>query len=456
GPQVFQRHGLAAHRVVGHGDDDAGDARSAAARPITARAFNVGGPLAVRSHPVAASRRLLQKLFQGGHVHVAFERMVRRRVARFRDGQVHGPQAVAHDVGPGRVEVGVAHHRLAFLPDAAEQHVLRAPPLVGGDDVLKPRLPGHRLPQPAAVGAARVRFVAEEHARPLAVAHGAGAAVGQQVDNDLLRRQGEQIVAGFFNPAQPLLAAGQHERFYDFGAIRFCTGTHDTTSSVGVRPGRRGRSDGPRAVGSIVSCGQTGRRRSDAPSFLVNTSMRGSSANSSPSPGAEPLSRPASAFASASGSPSKCPARRRYASAPAWPGMYDNIDCPSAAASAKRTERGTAQSLSTGTFPWNRCSSRSSSARTWRKRPSNMVGKMPATFSLLLTCTCTLRTKRSSTSTARVDKNSHTSGTSTSSDAANALTVKSPSDGWQSMSTKSYSSRKGASMPASRRSLFTV
>src|SRR5690606_11624190 len=102
------------------------------------------------------------------------------------------------------------------------------------DDVLKPRQPGHRLPQPAEVGAARVRFVAEEHARPLAVAHGAGAAVGQQVDNDLLRRQGEQIVAGFFNPAQPLLAAGQHDRFYDFGAIRFCTGTHDTTSSSGA------------------------------------------------------------------------------------------------------------------------------------------------------------------------------------------------------------------------------
>ncbi len=54
------------------------------------------------------------------------------------------------------------------------------------------------------VAAAGVGLVAQHHARPLAVAHGAGAAVGQQVDVDIVGAQQEGVVAGL---EQRLLAA---------------------------------------------------------------------------------------------------------------------------------------------------------------------------------------------------------------------------------------------------------
>ncbi len=44
---------------------------------------------------------------------------------------------------------------------------------------------------------AGVRFVALHHGRPLVVAHGAGAGIGQKVDVDIFRFEQENVVTRF-------------------------------------------------------------------------------------------------------------------------------------------------------------------------------------------------------------------------------------------------------------------
>ena len=105
--QVRERDWLAAARVVGHGDEDDGHA--------------------------AAS--LVEEAVERVHVHVALERMDRRRVAALLDHEIDRLGAGGLDVRPGRVEVGVVGHRLARPAEDAEQDLLGRPALVGGDHV---------------------------------------------------------------------------------------------------------------------------------------------------------------------------------------------------------------------------------------------------------------------------------------------------------------------------------
>ncbi len=66
--------------------------------------------------------------------------------------------------------------------------------LVGGNDVLVAIIGLDGLFQMVEIATAGIGFVAQHQARPLAVAHGAGAAIGQQVDVDILRAQEEGVV----------------------------------------------------------------------------------------------------------------------------------------------------------------------------------------------------------------------------------------------------------------------
>ena len=70
-------------------------------------------------------------------IHVALERVDDRWVAPLLDDQVDRLGAGELDVGPGRVEVGVAGDRLAGTPDDGEEDLLGRPALVGRDDVLE-------------------------------------------------------------------------------------------------------------------------------------------------------------------------------------------------------------------------------------------------------------------------------------------------------------------------------
>ena len=88
---------------------------------------------------------------------------------------------------PGMTSPGMNHD--------LRQDVLRGAPLMRGDEILISIILSYSLPQVVKVLAAGIGFVAQHHARPLAVAHGVGAAVGQQVDVDVLGAQQKGVVA---------------------------------------------------------------------------------------------------------------------------------------------------------------------------------------------------------------------------------------------------------------------
>ncbi len=66
---------------------------------------------------------------------------------------------------------------------------------MGGEHVGVARDLLHHVPQPVIAGGAGVGLVTPHHRRPLLLAHGAGAGVGQQVNVNLVGPQGKDVVA---------------------------------------------------------------------------------------------------------------------------------------------------------------------------------------------------------------------------------------------------------------------
>ncbi len=139
---------------------------------------------------------LLQQAVQLAHVHVALERMLQGRVLPFGDGDVDGGGAAELDVGACGIEVRVADEDLARAAQVAIDDAFRGAALVRGEDVRHagevPHFPLHALPAPRT----GIGLIALHHARPLPGAHGAGAAIGHEVDHHIVRSQQERIVVG--------------------------------------------------------------------------------------------------------------------------------------------------------------------------------------------------------------------------------------------------------------------
>ena len=107
---------------------------------------------------------------------------------------------------------------------------------------------------------------------------------------------------------------------------------------------------------------------------------------------------------------------------------------PATVVSGKRTVRVTTV---WNTLSPNASSTREKTSRPWLVRPSYMVAKIPSRVSCGLSRSCTFSIVSTSRATPRRLKNSHSSGMITPCEAVSALTVSRPSEGWQSMSTKS-------------------
>ena len=169
GAHVGHAHRLAAARVVGDGQHDAGDTLAA---------------------------ETLDRVFERNQVHVALEGMDQPRLAALGDHQVARLGARVLDMGPRGVEMGVVEHHFARPRDVGEEHVLRRTALVRGDHVLKARDIAHGGLKLVERRRARIGLIAGDHARPLARGHRPGAAVGQQVDQHVARLEQERVVPG--------------------------------------------------------------------------------------------------------------------------------------------------------------------------------------------------------------------------------------------------------------------
>ena len=123
---------------------------------------------------------------------------VQRGVVAFFDDQIDGFGADEFDVGAGGVEVGVVGNDVAFLAGHAEQDALGGASLMGGDDVTVAEDVLDGILEAVEAAAAGVAFVAFHDGGPLVRGHGAGAGVGEQVDQDIVGGEEEQVVVGGF------------------------------------------------------------------------------------------------------------------------------------------------------------------------------------------------------------------------------------------------------------------
>ena len=193
---VLHRDGLAAHGVVGHGED----------------------------HEGHIALVLLQHLLQLLEAHITLEGHLELRVVGLGDGHVDGEGLAALDVALGGVEVGIAGHHHAGLDQVGEQHVLGRAALVRRDDVLEARDVGDGVLHVVERAGAAVALVAHHHGAPLAVAHGAGAGVGEEVDVDVVGFEHEDVLVGFFEPFLTLFAGGFADGFDHLDFPSFCKG----------------------------------------------------------------------------------------------------------------------------------------------------------------------------------------------------------------------------------------
>ena len=169
---------------------------------------------------------LAQHALQRSEVHVPLERMVERGHAAFRNRNIQRLGAHRLDIAARRVEMGVRRDQVALLGDQREQQVLRRPALVGRDDVPEVHQVLHRRLEAVEARRPGIALVAGHHGAPLGRAHRRGAAIGQKVDDHIVRIQLEQIVTCRLQQAFALLARGHPDRLDGLDAERFNDGLH--------------------------------------------------------------------------------------------------------------------------------------------------------------------------------------------------------------------------------------
>ena len=170
-------------------------------------------------------------------IHVALEIEARLRVGGFGDGQVHGARAGEFDIGAGGIEVRVAGDDVAGLAQHGEEDALRRAALVRGDHVAEAGEFIDHVLQAEETLAAGVGFVTAHHRRPLLRGHGAGAGIGQQVDQDVTRWNQEKVIAGFPQVLLAFVARGVPQRLYALDAERLDDGLHRARSGEAGRLG---------------------------------------------------------------------------------------------------------------------------------------------------------------------------------------------------------------------------
>ena len=151
---------------------------------------------------------LLDEVFQGLQIDVALEGVFAGRIVSLGNDDVDERPAGQFLVQPRGGEVHVAGHEVARLDQQPREDMLGAASLVRRNQMAIAVILLHRVFEVVEVAAAGVGLVAEHHAGPLPVAHGVGAAVGQQVDVDVFGAQQEGVVARL---GQRRLALGARE-----------------------------------------------------------------------------------------------------------------------------------------------------------------------------------------------------------------------------------------------------
>ena len=136
---------------------------------------------------------------------------------RLRHGDVDPRAARERHVLARRREVQVRRDDPAGPDQHPREEVLGAAALVGGDQMPVAVEVVHRLLEPEVAARARVRLVAELHGRALLLGERRRAAVGEQVDEDVLGAQQEGVVSRLDDRLRATLRRLQDDRLHDLG-----------------------------------------------------------------------------------------------------------------------------------------------------------------------------------------------------------------------------------------------
>ena len=162
----------------------------------------------------------LQRPLEGGEVDVALEGVDLRRHPALGDDEVARLRLLDLHVGPRRVEVVVVGDDLSRLEQAVEEDALGGAALVGRDDVAEPGQVLDHVAEAEEGAAPRVGLVALHDRAPLRGRHRAGAGVGEEVDEHVLRPQAKDVVARLREGPLPVLAVGELDRLHRLDAER--------------------------------------------------------------------------------------------------------------------------------------------------------------------------------------------------------------------------------------------
>ena len=142
----------------------------------------------------AAAAHALDEALECSHIHIAFEGVQHCGLAALGDRQIDSFSAGKLDVGTRGVEVSVVGNDVPFLTRDAEEDALSRAALVGGNDVPVTEDVLDGIPETVEAAAARVALIAFHDGGPLMGRHGAGAGIGEQVDEDIVGGQEKEIV----------------------------------------------------------------------------------------------------------------------------------------------------------------------------------------------------------------------------------------------------------------------
>ena len=209
-----------------------------------------GGPEVLEAHRLPATRVARHRAHDQGHVgalggqqgleppevEIALERVAVSRVGRLRYRQVDRPRAAVLDVGPGRVEMRVARHGLPSAAQQLEEDALAGAPLVGRQRVLEPGDVTDGIAEPVEAGGAGVAFVGSHDPGPLLCTHRTRAAVGEQIDEHLIRIDLEQVEPGATQDLLALRWAGETDGLDDLDPERLDDGLHRASIGRGASP----------------------------------------------------------------------------------------------------------------------------------------------------------------------------------------------------------------------------
>ncbi len=181
--------------------------------------------VSITSGMAAAPSRAISG-FKRGDVHIALEVQPRLGVGGFGEGKIHGARSGEFDVGAGGIEVSVGGDDVAGLAHDGEQNALGGPALMGGNHVAQAgEFVGDALEAKETL-AARVGFIAAHERGPLFGGHGAGAGIGEKVDQNVVGFDEEEVVPGLLEIALALLGGGVMERFHALDPERFNDRSH--------------------------------------------------------------------------------------------------------------------------------------------------------------------------------------------------------------------------------------